>query len=103
MHLRAVHRVGAVGRDHDAEVARVRLERRAEHAGVGVDAGEDQRPRGQLALEHELEVGPVEAVVALLAIDDLVPRVEKLRDDLRPGATRHVVPRSRAAAHAGVL
>src|SRR6266849_5724877 len=80
VHLLAVHRVDAVRRDDDAVVARIRLECRAQNARIRIDPGEDQRSRGELALQHEIEVRSVEAVVALLAIDDHVARVEQLRD-----------------------
>src|SRR5207248_11674503 len=45
VHLGPVHRVHAIRGDDDSVVSRVRLERRAEHAGVGVHPGQDEGAR----------------------------------------------------------
>src|SRR6266852_9178548 len=86
-----VHGVDAVFDHHYGVVARAGRAGGREHAAVGVHAGDEDRVDAVRA-QHEIEVGPDEAIVALLRVDDPVSlRVEQLWHDGDAGHAGEVV------------
>jgi hypothetical protein len=93
----AVHARHAV-REHDHAIVEVeRGERGVQHAGVGVDAHEQQVPDLQ-GVQQLPQIGPVEAIQALLVVDDVVAVAVELGHDLGAGGALEVVLAHRAPA-----
>src|SRR5712691_7867945 len=92
-----VHARDAVRQHHHAVIEVERGERGVEDAGVGVDAHQHDVLDFQ-CFQKNPQIRAVEAVQALLVVDDVVALAVELRDDLRPRRALDVVLAHRAPA-----
>src|SRR6267378_553653 len=97
MEIFPVHARHAV-REHDDAIVEVEGgERRVQHAGVRVDAHQHHVLHLQ-RLQELPQVGAIEAIQPLLVVDDVVPVLVQLRNDLRARRALDVVLAHRALA-----